>query len=140
MANSKSQPTDLEKLMIRASKHGAVDAIDALLARQPSLIDARDTDGSTPLHCAAWKGNLEAVRALLDSGADIEAQNGNEHWGGAPLHAAAHGNQKPIAELLIARGANVNAVSCNGRKPLSETTFHNATSVAKLLHQNGAEE
>ena len=131
---------DLSKLMIKAAKSGSVEAIKSLLALDSSLIDARDADGSTPLHCAAWKGHIDAARALLDSGANVEAQNSNEHWGGTPLHAAAHGNQKAIAELLIAIGANVNAMSCNGRKPLNETTIHNATAVAKLLRQNGAEE
>ena len=140
MSQTSPERIKLEKLMIKAAKNGSVDAVSSLLAMDPSLIDSRDSDGSSPLHCAAWKGQLEVARALLDAGANIEDQNTNEHWGGTPLHAAAHGNQKLIAELLIARGANVNAVSCNGRKPLTETTFHNATAVAKLLRLHGAEE
>src|SRR5437870_5801908 len=126
-----------EKRMIRAAKHGNVAAIRALAVHDSTLLNAREPDGSTPLHCAAWKGNLEAVEALLELGADIEAQNANEHYGGTALHAAAHGNHKPVAALLIRRGANINTVSCNGRTPLAETTIHNATAVARLLKQHG---
>jgi ankyrin repeat protein len=33
-------------------------------------VNARDYEGSTPLHVAAKKGDDEALRALIDSGAD----------------------------------------------------------------------
>jgi len=46
---------NLEKEMIKASKHGQTIMVMALLAKDPSLISARDADGSTPLHCATWK-------------------------------------------------------------------------------------
>ena len=77
---------------------------------------------------------------LKQRGADLKAENENTHWGGTPLHAAAHGNQKPVAELLIAHGADINFRSFNGRTPLAETTIHNATAVAKILRQHGASE
>jgi len=37
-------------------------------------IAARDEDGATPLHGAAWLGTAETVKALIDAGADIRAQ------------------------------------------------------------------
>ena len=63
----------------------------------------------------------------------INEKNENEHWGTTPLHAAAHGNQKEVAALLIECGANLKAKNLNGRTPLGETTVHNARAVAKLL-------
>ena len=127
-----------EKEVIKAAKSGNVSRLQELLREDATLVGARDTDGSTPLHCAAWKGHPEAVQALLDAGADVNDQNRNEHWGGTPLHAAAHANQRAIAELLIARGADLHAKSCNGRVPLDETGFHKATAVANLLKKHGA--
>ena len=82
--------------------------------------------------CAAWKGHVEAVLALLDVGADVNAHNRNDHWGNAPLHAAAHGNQRAVAELLITRGADIHAQNAFGRTPLQETEAHRATAVANL--------
>ena len=127
-----------EKNIIRAAKRGDLSALRDLLKSNGSLVHARDSDGSTPLHCAAWKGHVEVARALLDAGAHIDDHNKNEHWGTTPLHAAAHGNQAKVAELLIARGADVTARNLNQRTPLGETEVHKSTSVAKLLRAAGA--
>ncbi len=132
-----TQPANLEKEMIRAAKTGNLAHIQELLDQVPALIEARDADGSTPLHCAAWKGHQEVAALLLRHGADANAQNNNPHWGGTPLHAAAHANQRAIAALLLHHGADMNARSCNGRTPLEETAIHNASAVATLLKQHG---
>lgn len=124
---------DPSKLIIKAAKHGDIPSIKTLLESDPKLIDARDTDGSTPLHCATWKGQIEAAEFLVKSGADVNAVNQNDHWGTTPLHAAAHANQAKIAKLLIDNGANVNAKDMEGRTPMVHTTFHKAKAVAKLL-------
>ena len=131
---------DVQKLMIKAAKAGNIADVQALLEAYPTLIAARDSDGSTPLHCASWKGHPEVAALLLDHGADVNAKNQNDHWGDTPLHAAAHGNQKAVAEILIARGADIHALNQAGNTPLKETAFHKATSVANLLKRNGATE
>jgi ankyrin repeat protein len=59
--------------------------VKRLLKLDKSLIDATDKDGSTPLHCAAWKGHAEVVYPMLDSGANINAKSQNEHYGDTPL-------------------------------------------------------
>ena len=42
---------DTHKQMIKAVKSGDVEKVKNLLASDASLIQARDIDGSTPLHC-----------------------------------------------------------------------------------------
>jgi ankyrin repeat protein len=128
----------LAKEILRAAKRGDGPRIKALLEEEESLVHARDADGSTALHCAAWKGNADVAALLLDAGADINAQSSNSHYGGTPLHAAAHGNQRAVAEVLLARGADTGAVSCNGRTPIEETAIHRATGVANLLRKHEA--
>ena len=124
---------DPSKLIIKAAKHNDVTALKSLLGSDPNLIDARDADGSTPLHCATWKGHVEAAEFLIASGADVNAVNQNEHYGTTPLHAAAHANQPKIAKLLLDNGANTKAKDMEGRTPMFHTTFHKAKAVAKLL-------
>jgi len=129
---------DPAKEIIKAAKSANVARIKELLAQDNSLIDARDKDGSTPLHCAVWKGHEDVVALLVRAGADVNAHNENDHWGTTPLHAAAHANQTAIAQLLIDHGAEVNAKDREGRTPLFHTTFHKAKAVAKLLEQHAA--
>ena len=138
MPQAQSKPVNLEKEIIKAAKSGNAFKVKELLEQNASLISAMDPDGSTPLHCATWKGHEKVVALLLDHGADVNAKNNNGHWGTTPLHAAAHANQRAIAELLIAHGADIHATNLNGRTPLAETEFHKAKPVANLLKQHGA--
>src|SRR5262245_12398343 len=131
-------PINLEKEIIKAAKHGNASRIKELVEHDVALLNARDADGSTPLHCATWKGHLAVVELLLTLGADVNAHNNNDHWGTTPLHAAAHANQRAIAEMLIAHGADIHAKNLNSRTPLDETEFHKAKPVANLLKQHGA--
>jgi len=125
------------RAIFKAAKSGDIATVRDLLNKDPKLVDARDQDESTPLHCAAWKGQVDVVTTLLDAGADVNAQNKNDHWGTTPLHAAAHGNQRAVAELLLTRGANRGALNSHGRTPLAETAIHRATAVARLLRDSG---
>jgi ankyrin repeat protein len=124
---------DPAKEIIKAAKSGNAQRVGALLADDKSLVKARDKDGSTPLHCAVWKGHQQVVALLLKAGADVNAQNENDHWGTTPLHAAAHANQATIAQLLIDHGADVQATDREGRTPMFHTTFHKARAVLKVL-------
>jgi ankyrin repeat protein len=126
------------KEVIKAAKKGDLAKLKGLIAIDGALVHANDTDGSTPLHCATWKGHVETVAFLLAAGADVNAHNSNDHWGTTPLHAAAHANQVAIARLLLEHGADVNAQDMNGKTPMHHTTFHKAKAVAKLLESHNA--
>lgn len=129
---------DANKEFIKAAKSGNAEKARVLLEANPNAIHARDSDGSTALHCAAWKGHQAVVAFLLIAGADVNLHNNNEHWGTTPLHAAAHANQAAIAQMLIDAGADVNAHDKDRKTPLHHTTFHKAKAAAKVLQNNGA--
>lgn len=76
-------------------------------------VDVRGDTGQTPLHWAAWHGNVEMVRALLQHHAPLEAEE-NEHKAtplGWALHGSEHGWHRDkgdyagTVEVLLAAGA-----------------------------------
>ena len=71
--------------------------------------------GMTALLFAARDGSLEATRALLDAGADLNAADAN---GMTPLLMAITNAQFPVAQMLVERGADVQAADWYGRTPL----------------------
>ena len=77
---------------------------------------------------AAEKGNIEAVKQHLAAGADVNAMGR-----GTPLHYAAYGGHKEVAELLIAEGADVNETNGSGETPLD----YAKTETANLLRKHG---
>src|SRR2546423_883103 len=92
-----AQMADAKKDVIKAAKSGDLENVKALVEADASLIHVRDSDGSTALHYAVWKGHKAVAEFLVKIGADVNANNSNEHWGSTPLHAAAHANQAIIA-------------------------------------------
>ncbi|EGY21248.1 uncharacterized protein VDAG_02772 [Verticillium dahliae VdLs.17] len=45
------------------------------LLQRGANVNAKDLEGTTPLHLATWRGNSAVVKLLLKSGADVEARN-----------------------------------------------------------------
>ncbi|KAF7117758.1 hypothetical protein CNMCM5793_006938 [Aspergillus hiratsukae] len=76
---------------------------------------AEQNHGETPLLRASINGNTEAIRVLLDHGADITA---SDDEGCTALHlAAASGNHESV-KLLIEKGANIFAIDHSADTPL----------------------
>ena len=111
---------------IRTNDLGALKKADVMV---------RDRRGNTPLQYAAGFGTVEAMRLLLDAGAEVNARNGFE---ATPLIWAA-GNV-PKARLLIERGADVNAKTRQGRTPLMvAAACSECSEIVRLLLSKGAD-
>jgi uncharacterized protein len=89
-------------------------------------------DGWTPLHLAAFFGNLDAARLLLDAGADVHAVSRNS-LANTPLHAATAGKHSELALLLIEKGANPRAVDTGGYTPLEIARQNGLTEVVAAV-------
>ena len=87
-----------------------------------------------PLLLAAGEGRLDAVRYLLDQGADVNARD--ERGRSALTEATFYGNTLVIKELIL-RGADINAVTDEGTAlDVAINTKHDA--IVDLLKHYGA--
>ena len=91
-----------------------------------------------PLLEAVRISSVDIVKILIEHGANVNA----EYHGITPLHLAAVGARLRIAEMLIAQGADVNAIDDMGRTVLmwaSEEDSEDSMELVKLLLEKGAD-
>jgi ankyrin repeat protein len=101
---SVSQPPNIS--LQEAAIQGNVEAIKQHIAAGSDVNERDPTSGSSPLITAATFGQIEAARAVMEGGADVNAQN-NE--GSTPLHTAAFLCRTEIVKVLLENGADKNA-------------------------------
>ncbi|MFW0792149.1 ankyrin repeat domain-containing protein [Gordonia sp. CPCC 205333] len=83
------------------SQHGIdTSGADLTISTFPLDPNALDNEGATPLHQAAWAGDLPLIRRLLEAGADPTICD--MRYGTTPLDWAEHAYQSEAAELLRA--------------------------------------
>ncbi len=121
--------------------------VGTLLAEEPSAVDARHSDGTTPLHWAAAAGATACVRTLLASGATVDAVNSGKktplHKAAAPLDAVPIDWTHPAIDktmlLLASHGANINAQDSKGRTPLHLAAYGGYADAAEQFLALGAD-
>ena len=153
----------------KAATEGDMEKVQALIADDPGLIDAKDEMGRTPLHLACYGGHIELVKYLMTKGADMEAKFANgstalfwaipeghldivklliaegadvgarQNDGTSLLHIAAVSGQKEIAALLIDKGLDPNTKQNEGSNPLTYAVSRGHREVAELLIDRGAD-
>jgi hypothetical protein len=81
------------------ARHGVdVSGVDVVVPALPDDPNTRDDDGATPLHHAAWGGDVDLIERLLAAGADPTATD--TRFGTTPLGWAEHAYQTEAADLL----------------------------------------
>jgi ankyrin repeat protein len=121
-----------------ALQSGNVASFKSLLRANPGLVNERGTNGNTLLNLAVsfaakpdWKGGVSAIEALL--AADFDINDANDR-GWTPLHAAAYGNKPQIADMLVRKGAALDAEAHGaGGTPLIAALFWGHREVADVL-------
>jgi hypothetical protein len=93
------------------------------------------SSGNTPLIHAARRGRAEAVKLLLDRGADVQAIDQDRM---SALMQAIDRGYPEIAKLLIERGSTVNYRAGNGYTPLALARSKQQESVVQALLAAGA--
>lgn len=111
----------------------SVKTVKLLLTQTTIDVNALNSAGESPLMMAALKGDATGVKLLLDSGAKVNQP------GWSALHYAATGPEPKVVQLLIERGAEVEAASPNGSTPLMMAAQYGSEDSVNLLLARGAD-
>ena len=112
-----------------AARSGCKDIV-ALILRQNTDINVRDTNGETPLDYAAREGHQVVTRVLLEKGAKTDSRN---VWNATALHHAAKRGYMAVIRSLLDHGANPRSKAFSGQTPLILALSAGHTEVASLL-------
>lgn len=153
----------MSKTFFDAIRAGDRATVDTLLASDSTLLGALDENGLGAYTAARYSGRNEIAALLLEKGVKLDvyaacmagakdavlqtiAENpelaraySSDGW--TPLHLAGFFGQPEIAEILIARGADVNARSRNPmqNRPLHAAAAGRSRDAVRLLLEHGAD-
>lgn len=120
-------------LLTFAAFTGDVAFIPYLLDAGAEIDHAMPRGGETALHHAADNEQTDAVRLLIQCGADVNHRtkhdgpselNFGTFWGETPLHVAAVRGDKEMVEALLAGGADKTIRTAKGETPLDQAERH----------------
>jgi ankyrin repeat protein len=112
--------------------------LDALELLHRYGLNVNGIPGGVPplVYMMLWADNPAGPRWLLDHGADANLAWGDA--GEAPLHVAARRWDVPMAERLVAHGADVTRRRADGATPHTLAELHGNPEIAAWLHAHGA--
>jgi len=90
--------------ILRAADNGDLEATRLLLKHNPNLAFAKNKEGFTALHYAAFHGYVEIAKLLIAERADVNAKTSK---GYTPLQYAVRYNHKETVQLLLSNKADV---------------------------------
>jgi peptide-methionine (S)-S-oxide reductase len=88
-----------ESAFVQAAMNGQAEALRRMLAlgMSATTVSARNQSHATAVHHAVWSGNGDAVRVLVEAGADLTRRD--TLYGGTPLGWAMHGEETDAARV-----------------------------------------
>ncbi len=119
-----------------AIRNGDLAAVQAILAKDPKLLDVQDEAGLTPVILAAAAGRTEVVKELLRLGADLSI---GDFENSKAIHSAAQGGFADTVELLVDAGQDVNARDDNAMTPLHFAASEGRYALVVRLLERGAD-
>lgn len=122
-------------LAFRALEASDTAQFETVLRQDPTLLNARGTNGNTLLNLAASLKQLDAVRILIEAGTDVNIGN---RYGWTALHQAAYANMPELADMLLQAGASPQlSARGDGGTPLMQALFWGHAEMADKLAAHG---
>lgn len=118
----------LQEFLTAASANDVGKLITGLKSRIP--VDSADASGRTALMIATRSNAIDAARALIEAGADVNAKD--DLHDSPYLYAGAEGRLE-ILKLTVAAGADLNSVNRYGGTALIPAAHHGHTEVVRYL-------
>ncbi|KJH44356.1 ankyrin repeat protein [Dictyocaulus viviparus] len=123
-------------LHISASLSDSPEPLEYLIKCSDINLNAKNTDGMTPLHLASEWSKVCRVDGLVQAGAEIDPRSVND---ATPLHCAALGGHHLVVKHLLKSGADVNAKMKGELTPLHLAAYHSSRPVSQVLIEMGAD-
>jgi uncharacterized protein len=121
--------------LVEAVKNSDKAAVQKLLPQHVDL-SATDTDGSTALHWAVRRDDVETAGLLIRGGADVKAVN---RYGVTPLSLACVNGNAAMIESLLKAGADANGALPGGETALMTAARTGKVDAVKVLIAHGAD-
>ena len=135
-AEAAAEGADLD--VFDAAALGRVERLRELLDGDPGRVEAISDDGFTPLHLAAFTGEVEALRLLLERGAPLERLSEASFARVRPLGTAVFARRHEAVEALLDAGADPNGADEGGFAPLQTAEANGDEELARMLRERGA--
>ncbi|XP_022096541.1 serine/threonine-protein phosphatase 6 regulatory ankyrin repeat subunit B-like [Acanthaster planci] len=105
-----------------------------LLLKWKPQLELFNKDGFTPLHLAIKRGQRENTELLIKAGADVnQCTRDADGEKNTPLLLAARHKMHDMLPILVASGANINAVDVRTEKTALHYVMNEGTSVTEIL-------
>lgn len=136
---------DHKNMLINACTYGSAEMVGQLLRLLPDPL-LGNPDATTLLHVACQANNIPVVQRLLESKTLVckadpfisRYPNVQTSDLTTPLHIACQNDNSELASILLAAGADANAIDTTGYTPLHYACAKNNTMLALMLLNFGA--
>ena len=108
-----------------------------VLVKKGLDVNESQGDGTTALHWAAIKGDVELAQMLIYAGANLRATTRIGAY--TPLYLAARGGYSDVVAALVAAGADVKATTANGTTALMIAAAAGDSKTLTTLIENGSD-